>query len=109
MKSAFGMCLNWKVLAGAGVAVVAVLVFNPAAAVAVIPLAILAVCPLSMVLMMFAMKKGMSGHPAEATTPEAAAQRLQALKQEQRELEQQIEESRETAVPPREEKVHLAS
>ena len=109
MKSMFGMCMNWKVLAGVGLVVVAVLVFKPAAAVAIIPLAVLAVCPLSMILMMFAMKKGMDmrGHPKEPETREAAEQRLQTLKQEQRDLEQQLSGSREAVAS--EEKAHLAS
>ena len=47
MKSMLGMCFNWKVLAFLGIVGAAVLVIAPGAALAVLPLLLLAACPLS--------------------------------------------------------------
>lgn len=55
------MCLNWKVLAGLGAAGVGLYLVAPGLAVAALPLLLLAVCPLSMLLMM----KGMQGGKCE--------------------------------------------
>ncbi len=55
------MCLNWKVLAGLGAAGVGIYLFAPGLAVAALPFLLLAVCPLSMLLMM----KGMQGGQCE--------------------------------------------
>lgn len=54
------MCLNWKVTAALGSIVLGVLVFDPHLLGAALPLLLLALCPLSMVAMMFAMR-GMGG------------------------------------------------
>lgn len=93
MRSMFGMCFNWKVLAGLGAVAAGVLVFAPNAALAVLPLLLLAVCPLSMVGMMFAMKamgskkdEGASSVPTEATI-EALRSRL---RDEERQLEREL-------------------
>lgn len=51
------MCLNRKVLAGAAVAALAVIALAPDAFRTVAPLLILAVCPLSMVVMMRSMNR----------------------------------------------------
>ena len=55
------MCLNWKVVAGLGAAGVGLYLVAPGLAVAALPLLLLAVCPLSMLLMM----KGMQGGKCE--------------------------------------------
>ena len=95
MRSMFGMCFNWKVLAGLGAVAAGVLVFAPNAALAVLPLLLLAACPLSMVGMMFAMKamgskkekdEGASSVPTEATI-EALRSRL---RDEERQLEREL-------------------
>lgn len=49
------MCLNWKVLAGIGIAVLAIILFVPKFA-AFAPLLLVLACPLSMVFMMRGMK-----------------------------------------------------
>lgn len=51
------MCLNWKVIAGLAAVGVGIYAIAPETAVAALPLLILAICPLSMMLMM----KGMQG------------------------------------------------
>ena len=95
MRSMFGMCFNWKVLACLGAVATGVLVFAPNAALAVLPLLLLAACPLSMVGMMFAMKamgskkekdEGASSVPTEATI-EALRSRL---RDEERQLEREL-------------------
>lgn len=84
----FGMCMNWKVVAGLVVAGLGVWAIAPNLIGAAAPLLILAVCPLSMIFMM----KGMgrmggsqsSSQPAESSQPAQAtgtrAEQLAELK-----------------------------
>ena len=60
------MCINKKVVAGLAVAGLAVYLFAPNLIGAALPLLILAVCPLSMVVMM----RMMSGDKSKAGSPE---------------------------------------
>lgn len=92
-----GMCLNWKVLAGLGAVAAGVLIFAPGAAFAVLPLLLLAACPLSMVVMMFAMKgmgpRNHEGSVAQTQTDasvESLRGRLAGLRDEERQLEQEL-------------------
>ena len=59
----FGLCLNWKVIAGLAIAALGVWVLAPQLLAAALPVLILAACPLSMLLMMRGMgnMSGMSG------------------------------------------------
>jgi len=93
MKSALATCFNWKVLAGLGAVAAGLLVFAPGAAVAVLPLLLLLACPLSMGVMMFAMR-GRGGnasgscHCAEdEASVEAKRVRLAALREEVHQLQ----------------------
>jgi len=74
----FKMCLNWKVIGGLAVVGLGVAVFAPNLIGAALPLLFLAACPLSMLLMMGAMKGGMkdmgSKGGACSTEPEQAEQ-----------------------------------
>lgn len=96
MKSMFGMCLNWKVLAGLGAVAAGVLILAPGAAFAVLPLLLLAACPLSMVVMMYAMKgmgsKEGEGSPTEQSDPsvEPLRARLAAVKDDERRPEREL-------------------
>ena len=56
-RTAFGMCLNWKVIAGLGAVAVGVWAVAPGLIAGVLPLLVFAICPLSMWFMM----RGMSG------------------------------------------------
>ena len=94
MKWVLGCCLNWKVLVAGGAVAAAVLVFAPGTAGAVLPLLLLAICPLSMVVMMFFMR-GMvggkrDGEMARGQSREQAHQRLAELALERRQLEAQL-------------------
>lgn len=96
MKSALGMCFNWKVLAGLAVVAVGVVLFAPGAALAVLPLLLLLACPLSMGAMMFAMR-GHGGSASESchhtegdASVEAKRARLAALKEEEQRLELEL-------------------
>ncbi len=51
------MCINWKIVAGLGVVALAILVFAPQFIGAAAPLLVLALCPISMGVMMWAMAK----------------------------------------------------
>ncbi len=96
---AFKMCLNWKVFAALGGVAIAVLVFAPHYTLAVLPFLLLAVCPLSMILMMLFMGKGMGNHggdqcssddTAARPSAESIRARLGAVREEERRLEQQL-------------------
>ncbi|MEO6397356.1 MAG: DUF2933 domain-containing protein [Tepidiformaceae bacterium] len=92
MRSMLACCLNWKVLAGVGAVAAAVMVFAPGAAVAVLPLLILAICPLSMIGMMVAMR-GMGGSKGDVSASPSQPElkeRLAQLAAEQRQLEAQL-------------------
>lgn len=102
MKSALGMCINWKVLLVLGAVAAGILAFAPGYAFAALPLLLLAACPLSMGLMMFVMMR-MGGHgngsAAEECQPgsvEALRQRLAAVREEERRLERQLSGSAQT-------------
>ena len=93
MFSVFGMCFNWKVLAGLGLALVAILVAAPGLALSLLPFVLLAACPLSMMLMMRG-GHGHAGHQAQEhpmpQSKESLELRLQALAEEQRRLQDEI-------------------
>ncbi|MGE0600612.1 MAG: DUF2933 domain-containing protein [Dehalococcoidia bacterium] len=99
MQSALGMCFNWKVLAGLGVVAAGVLLFAPGAALAVLPLLLLAACPLSMVVMMFAMRGHSAGaseschHTDGDASVQAKQARLAALREEEQRLELELSAS----------------
>lgn len=57
MFSLFGMCLDWRVIAGLAVVGVGIWVIAPRFILGAIPLLLLAICPLSMLLMMGQMGK----------------------------------------------------
>lgn len=106
----FGMCFNWKVLAGlAAVGVALFFIVSPQVAVAALPLLLLAACPLSMVLMMVAMKN-MNGNGAQGGAACAMGgqgkklsheEQLAQLKAQQAELASQIAALDEAAVSDR--------
>lgn len=54
----FGMCINKRVVAGVAVTAALLWWLAPGAVAAVLPLLVLAICPLSMLLMMKAMDRG---------------------------------------------------
>lgn len=54
-------CFNWKILAGLAVVGVGLYLVAPNQALGALPLLLLAVCPLSMMLMALFMGKGMAG------------------------------------------------
>ncbi len=79
------MCLNKKVLLALGAVAVGVLLFAPRLFGAALPILLLAVCPLSMLLMMKAMSGGGeqppqpgAGEPASVAELEERLERLRA-------------------------------
>ncbi len=64
-----GMCLNWKVIAGLAVVGLGTWAVAPGLAVAALPLLILAVCPLSMLLMMRGMQGGQCASRPQQADP----------------------------------------
>ena len=71
----FGMCLNWKVLVGLAVVGILVLIVNPQIGLALVPLLLIAACPLSMLFMMRGMQKGTNA----STSPSSLAQHSSAI------------------------------
>ena len=92
-----GMCFNWKVVAVLAAVAVGLVFVAPGAAVAALPLLLLAACPLSMVAMMFGMKKMAHKGEAEADaltpSPEALRAQLADLRAEEAKLERAITEA----------------
>jgi hypothetical protein len=90
-------CLNWKVLAGVALAAVGLFVYAPGFALAALPFLVLAICPLSMILMMGAMNNmngdGDKSGAACATgksRPASRQEELAQLKAQQHELAARI-------------------
>jgi Protein of unknown function (DUF2933) len=104
------MCLNWKVLAGLAVVGVGIWIVAPQFAFAALPVLLVAVCPLSMLLMM----RGMAGNrnataqmqgeqlPAGLTRDERLAElqsRMSSMQDEQETIARQIAEIESPEVP----------
>jgi len=69
MEKMFRMCLNWKVIGGLTVVGLGIWLAAPNLLAAALPVLLIAVCPLSMLLMMKAMGGGQhSSQPADAKT-----------------------------------------
>jgi len=87
------MCLNWRVIAAVVVVALGVLVFAPRLASATLPLLFVAICPLSMILMMRSMQGGRTSvQPKRAGSPDeqpAGQPRLADLKGEVARLREQ--------------------
>lgn len=80
------MCLNWKVLAGLATAGVGMYLLAPELARAALPFLVLAVCPLSMMLMMWSMR-GTEDKESSLTSEEQLAR----LRDQQSALDEKIE------------------
>ena len=111
----FKMCLNWKVIGGLAAVAAAVYVVAPTAFAAALPLLVLAICPLSMILMMKLMNGDGgrqdggedAGQPAAAPVQRAAtAEELDAdlrrLKARETAIADQLEALRRDDRPQRE-------
>lgn len=93
MKSVLGMCFNWKVLAGLGVLALFVWTVAPQYVLTVLPLLLLAACPISMGVMAWMMRGQMGGSTAVAD-PQA---RLAELERAQARLASEILRARADA------------
>jgi hypothetical protein len=90
-----GLCLDWKVLAVLGLIGVGLWMVAPAAIGAILPLLLLAACPLSMLLMMRGMTGGRcAAQPGQVAAPgggkTSTAEELAGLKAQHAQLAQQI-------------------
>ncbi len=101
MQNVLGMCLNWKVLVGLAAVGVVLVVLTPGWGLAILPLLILAACPLSMLLM--ALMMGRKGHAgdADAAGRSAAAIRkqLDEVRRDEARLASELEEAEARLVP----------
>ncbi len=79
------MCLNWKVLAGLAVAGASMYFLAPELALAALPILVLAICPLSMMLMMWSMR-GTEDKESGLTSEEQLAR----LREQQTALDEKI-------------------
>lgn len=89
MKSLVGMCFDWRVLLGLGAVGIGVWTFAPQAIGAALPLLLVAVCPVSMLVMAWMMRGSMGMHK-----PSDPGVRLRALEQEQARLDLEIARAR---------------
>jgi hypothetical protein len=85
------MCLNWKVLAGLAVAGVGMYFLASELALAALPILVLAVCPISMMLMMWSMR-GTEDKESGLTSDE----RLARLREQQTALDEKIDALEQT-------------
>lgn len=83
--NALKMCLNWKVIASLAAVGMGVFVFAPGLAAAALPVLVLAICPLSMLLMMGAMNNMGSNRK-----PQHHEEELAQLEAQQQELASKI-------------------
>ena len=84
-------CADWRVVAGVTAVGVGVAVFAPNLIAAAVPLLIVAVCPVSMLVMMRAMGSHPSTpNPPEHRQPAQLRERLAASRLEQEHLEQEL-------------------
>lgn len=98
--NALKMCLNWKVITGAAVVTVGLLAFAPSLATAAVPFLVLAICPLSMILMMAMMSGSKRESDAACSTvstnagssrlSETPAEQLTLLEAQQQDLARQV-------------------
>jgi hypothetical protein len=97
------MCLNWKVLASLAVVGVGIYLFAPRLLAEAVPILLLAACPLSMLLMMWAMQhtQGQGQQtPQEPDVGLTREERMAQLRAEQAALDDQIGElEREETYP----------
>lgn len=84
-------CLNWKVGAGLGVIALAVVILAPNLIGRLLPLLLLAVCPLSMLVMMAGMGKMQGGHKTGEQHDEPSAGSTTAVLSPPPALSQQVE------------------
>jgi len=71
MNKIIGMCFNWKVLIGLAIVALAVGILAPKLLLAALPLLFLAVCPLSMIVMMRSMNQNQNIQRDQQTVREA--------------------------------------
>lgn len=105
MQSMLGMCFNWKVLVALAAVGVGVFVVAPGWGLAVLPLLILAACPLSMLGMALVMgRKAMKGKMTDEETatrsPLAIRKQLDELRRDESRLEAELGEAEATASSP---------
>ncbi len=89
------MCLNWKVIAGLAAVGVGVYFVAPELAAAALPILVLAICPLSMALMMWSMQGGQGGEgraSQEADDVPTREEHLARLRTQQADLADRIGE-----------------
>jgi hypothetical protein len=87
------VCFNKKVVAGLGVAALAVFAFAPKLLGAALPLLVVAACPLSMLLMMRGMT-GMAGSKDASCSAKGSARGTAATDRELAELRAEVERLR---------------
>lgn len=92
MKQVLGFCLNWRAAAVLGAFAVAVWVVAPQLALALLPILLLALCPLSMLFMMRRM--GQHEQSGAGADPQA---RLRSLEREHARVREELERLREQA------------
>lgn len=99
-------CFNKKVLIGAGVVALALLVISPGTALAALPVLIIAVCPLSMLLMMRTMQSGTESHTADTQHDTERAAEIASLREEINVLKARRQLAQNSDLPPSQDAGH---
>ena len=74
-------CLNWRVIVGLALIGTALFVYAPKLALAYVPVLLALICPVSMLVMMFAMDPMKMGRPGQESEPAPALENLSRDKQ----------------------------
>jgi uncharacterized membrane protein len=83
MVKLFGMCFNWKVLVALALVGIGIWLVAPNAVLKALPFLLLAACPLTMLVMAWAMKRGMGGtHQDAPASHEGSSQPAQVDRRE---------------------------
>ena len=90
--NALKMCLNWKVMAALAAVGVGIFTLAPGLAAAALPVLVLAICPLSMLLMMGAMNNIGNGSQSGATRTTGGNRKPRSRDEELAQLEAQQQE-----------------
>ncbi len=105
MMKMMKMCLKWKVLAGQAATGVGVYLVSPDMVLAALPILLLAVCPLSMLLMMWGMQQSQEQNqqtPQESDVGLTREERIAQLRAQQAALADRIGELEQEEARPAE-------
>ncbi|MGH2580535.1 MAG: DUF2933 domain-containing protein [Actinomycetota bacterium] len=109
MEKMLRMCLNWKVIGGLAAVGVGVWLVAPNLLIGALPLLLIAVCPLSMVLMMKGMDRGQHSSQPEGAKTDPRVAPSREVRIAELHAEREVLDSKITALEAEETDVQGAS